>query len=278
MSDGCSSFGPSYADFGPLSGDDAASIPFRFVDSQGNSITPIVNQQNRMSYDVFNVLPINKTAIDLNITLDGNQTPIFHDTKYLDLKPCTWTTVTWNFVPAQIGNYTATVKQIFGVYDNKIVLGNYTFANYEFSPSQIPTNDLLLSPLKQFQSGTLAQDVKCGQGFELIIRSENDIPACVQYSSVQKLVDWGLILTRLSIDDLKETYGVGEKINATINFQGIMHYCDYPRIQVLDSNQNIVLKSKERDLMCVSDPFIPLPYVTEKFDLDSEYGGPYRDK
>ena len=82
-----------------------------------------------------------------------------------------------------------------------------------------------------------------------------------------KLVDWGLILTKLSIDDLNKTYGIGEEINSTINFQGIMHYCDYPRIQILDSNQNIVLKSKERDLMCVSNPFIPLPYMIERLDL-----------
>lgn len=129
------------------------------------------------------------------------------------------------------------------------------------------------TPLKQFKSGVAANDVKCAQGLELVIRAENNSPACVKYSSVQKLVDWGLILTRLSVDGLKETYSMGEKINATISFQGIMHYCDYPQIQVLDSNQNVVLKSKERDSMCVSNPFIPLPYVAEKLDLDSAYGG-----
>ncbi len=270
----CSSFGPSYADFGPLSGDAAALVPFRFTDSQGNPVSPMVGQPNLLSHDVFNDSPLNKTTVDLNITLDGNPVPVFHDTKYLDLKPCTGTTLTWNFVPAQMGNYTATVKQTFGIYDNKINPRNYTVANYDFFPSQIPVDNSLLSPLEQFRSGTLTQDIKCAQGFELVARSEDGSPACVKYSSVQKLVDWGLVLTRLSISDLNETYGIGEQINATINFQGIMHYCDYPRIQVLDSNQNVVLKSKERNLMCVSIPFIPLPYATEKFDLQSEYGGP----
>ena len=54
-------------------------------------------------------------------------------------------------------------------------------------PPSAQTTPPILDPLQQFRSGTLAKDVKCGQGFELIIRSENDIPACVKYSSVQNL-------------------------------------------------------------------------------------------
>jgi hypothetical protein len=191
MSGSCSSFGPSYADFGPLSGGAAASVPFRFTGSQGNTVSPIVSQPNHMSYDVFNDLPLNKTTVELNITLDGNPVPVFHDTKYLDLKPCTGTTLTWNFVPPQMGNYTATVKQIFGIYDNKIILGNYTLANYGFSPSQTSADNSLLSPLEQFRSGTLAQNIKCAQGFELIIKSEDGSPACVKHDTAQKLIERG---------------------------------------------------------------------------------------
>ncbi len=191
MSGSCSSFGPSYDNFGPLSDGAAASIPFKFVSSQGNTITPIVNQQNLMSYDVFNDLPLNKTTVEINITLNDNPVPVFHDTKYLDLKPCTGTTLTWNFTPVQMGNYTAVVKQTFGVYDNKIILGNYTLVNYGFSPIQTDTTDLLLSPLKQFRSGTLAQDVECGQGLQLVMKAEDDSPACVRSETAKTLSERG---------------------------------------------------------------------------------------
>jgi hypothetical protein len=170
--------------------------------------------------------------------------------------------------------YKEKIKEIVGDLPITLVIGHIQLLGNSTSEQKDSSTSFVMSPLKQFNSGIAANDVKCGQGFQLIIRSEGGFPACVKYSSVQKLVDWGLVLTRLSVDGLKETYSIGEKINTTISFQGIMHYCDYPQIQVLDSNQNVVLKNKEKDVMCVSDPFIPLPYVTERLDLDSAYGGP----
>lgn len=169
--------------------------------------------------------------------------------------------------------YKEKIREIIGNIPITLTFGHIQLLGNSTSEQKDPSTSFVMSPLKQFKSGIAVNDVKCGQGFQLIIRSEGGFPACVKYSSVQKLVDWGLILTNLSVDGLKETYSIGEKINATISFQGIMHYCDYPQIQVLDSNQNVVLKSKEKDSMCVSNPFIPLPYVTERLDLDSAYGG-----
>ena len=43
---------------------------------------------------------------------------------------------------------------------------------------------LILSPHKQFQSGTLAQDVKCVQGFQIIVKSEDGSPACVKPNTI----------------------------------------------------------------------------------------------
>ncbi|MGC1426097.1 MAG: hypothetical protein WA833_05280 [Nitrosotalea sp.] len=129
-------------------------------------------------------------------------------------------------------------------------------------------------PLKQFKSGSPASDVKCNDGLQLIIKAEDNSPACVKPDTASKLTEQGWALTRLAIDGLKEIYGVGEKIDFMIDFQGLLHYCDYPHVLVLDSNQNIVWKSQDVNSMCVSAPFSPLPYVNQNFDLNSGYGGP----
>ncbi|MDE1873434.1 MAG: hypothetical protein KGH99_08170, partial [Thaumarchaeota archaeon] len=52
------------------------------------------------------------------------------------------------------------------------------------------------SPLKQFKSGITAKDVKCNDGFQLMIKNENGEPTCVKPESVNKLVNrgWGMPL------------------------------------------------------------------------------------
>lgn len=49
----------------------------------------------------------------------------------------------------------------------------------------------ILSPLKQFKSGTSAQQVECNAGFELIIKATNNSPACVLHSSASVLINRG---------------------------------------------------------------------------------------
>jgi hypothetical protein len=51
--------------------------------------------------------------------------------------------------------------------------------------------DSSISPLKQYEAGVKAQDVKCKSGFELVIKSSNGDPACVKPSTASKLVTWG---------------------------------------------------------------------------------------
>lgn len=54
-----------------------------------------------------------------------------------------------------------------------------------------------LSPLKQFKSGISANNVKCEQGLQLVIKAKDDSPACVKQDAVQKLIErgWGNMLT-----------------------------------------------------------------------------------
>lgn len=50
---------------------------------------------------------------------------------------------------------------------------------------------MLASPLMQFKSGISASDVKCQQGFGLVIKSDDNSPACVKPDTAAKLVAWG---------------------------------------------------------------------------------------
>jgi hypothetical protein len=54
----------------------------------------------------------------------------------------------------------------------------------------------LASPLQQFESGVGTFDVKCRQGFQLIMKAENNSPACVSQGMASKLIErnWGVIL------------------------------------------------------------------------------------
>lgn len=51
------------------------------------------------------------------------------------------------------------------------------------------------TPLKQLLSGIKPIEVKCNIGFQLVIQSDNQFPACVKPSTAKKLVErgWGEI-------------------------------------------------------------------------------------
>ena len=51
--------------------------------------------------------------------------------------------------------------------------------------------ETILSPLKQFKSGIAAQDVTCNKGLQLVIKSDDNSPACVQSSTATRLVQLG---------------------------------------------------------------------------------------
>ena len=57
-----------------------------------------------------------------------------------------------------------------------------------FADSQLVAT---LPPLKQIKSGILASDVQCSRGLILVLKSENDSPACVKETSLAKLLSRG---------------------------------------------------------------------------------------
>lgn len=63
-------------------------------------------------------------------------------------------------------------------------------ANSDSSGPPIPTAGTIL-PLEQFKAGTPANDVKCNDGLQLLIKAEDGSPACVKPDTAQKLVERG---------------------------------------------------------------------------------------
>jgi len=62
-----------------------------------------------------------------------------------------------------------------------------------FVPDDKLSDESILAPLKQFKEGVLANDVICKSGLELLIKSSNGMPACVEPSTASKLIErnWG---------------------------------------------------------------------------------------
>lgn len=132
------------------------------------------------------------------------------------------------------------------------------------------------SPLKQFKSGTDFDDISCKEGFALVAKAENNHPSCIKVTNISKLVSRGWAsnsVNKLVIHGLRNVYQTHEKIDATIIFHGFINGCDLPHMAVLDSNQNIVWKSKSVFSSCISVSR-PLSYVNQKIDLNSGFGEP----
>lgn len=75
-----------------------------------------------------------------------------------------------------------------GIYAINLINGS------NMTPSSIMQPMLIIeSPLKQFVSGIAAKDVKCKQGLELLMKSHDNMPACVKSTSTQRLLEQGWI-------------------------------------------------------------------------------------
>lgn len=115
--------------------------------------------------------------------------------------------------------------------------------------------DASVPPLKQFNSGIKAQDVKCKEDFMLVTKASNGSPACVKPISVKKLVSlkWALEpINDLTIEDFEDTYKSGEKINFTINYKGL-YTCGVPSFTVKDAKNKTIWESPIILTLCDPD-------------------------
>ncbi|MDE1766764.1 MAG: hypothetical protein KGI27_10915 [Thaumarchaeota archaeon] len=103
---------------------------------------------------------------------------------------------------AEIGNTNATITFRYDIWNQtsqsnveKTVSKSFQFMIYNHDtgiPSLNYVNHPVItqidSPLKQFKSGIKAEDVKCADGFTLVIKRENGLPACITPDDLPKLV------------------------------------------------------------------------------------------
>src|SRR2546426_76454 len=77
---------------------------------------------------------------------------------------------------------------------NRVYLSHYYDNNISVF-SDVETKSKLNSPWAQFKSGISTNDIKCDQGFVLIIKNSDNSPACVKPQTAQKLVErgWGVL-------------------------------------------------------------------------------------
>jgi len=139
-----------------------------------------------------------------------------------------------------------------------------------------PSNDVFFSPLLQFKSGTSPVQVSCKQYTVLVIKSVDNLPACVKPKSADRLVTQGWIPGPINkiTTDLHNVYYTDDKIDFSINFIGFVKSCDYPRITILDSNHDTIWKGNSFVQLC--DPGMGLHpvYVNQTYQLSNGLGGP----
>ena len=168
------------------------TMPYVLANAETHGPNVVLNQ--------FQLGP-NQTASEPN-NIDVKFLNVTDDSRCPSDVTCIWqgkSTITVNVVKSgqNVGNFSLTsglgdknaTVQIFDGYflqltkiepypksGTKILLSDYV-ATLELSKYGI------LSPLKQFKSGTSAQQVECNAGFELIIKATDNSPACVSHSS-----------------------------------------------------------------------------------------------
>ncbi|HYL66838.1 MAG TPA: Hint domain-containing protein [Nitrosopumilaceae archaeon] len=78
----------------------------------------------------------------------------------------------------------------------KIISKSFLFTISDNNTGTKIVNENVLSPLKQFKSGIAAQDVKCKEGLQLVIKTKDSSPACVRSLTAAKLVRLGWAKTQ----------------------------------------------------------------------------------
>lgn len=92
------------------------------------------------------------------------------------------------------------------------------------------------SPLKQFQSGTPALDVKCNDGLQLILKAEDASPTCVKPDTVQILTERGWAWNYANV--------VGKESISLSAYQGISHEIFYNNETIVsDFTINVNIKN-----------------------------------
>jgi hypothetical protein len=254
---------------GPEIAGPAGGSPFDFVDSDGSKrLTYVVGEKIHINFVATNYLPMVKYAtLNFLIKTDNDTKLVFNNTKQIMLPACDGNVpVSWDFVPENRGSYSvyANMSSSINMGGTSLLFTEPRMADgflVKNNPSgvKLDKSPYLLPPLQQFKSGITANDVKCNQGLQLVIKSEDGSPACVKPDSTTKLVQRGWtkeIVTNtstesstlnktttneLKIDLSNQTYEAGYPVYVNLKNMNQESTCKTPSISVRDtSDQSIV--------------------------------------
>lgn len=128
---------------------------------------------------------------------------VFNQTQSLQMKACSGPeSVKWRFVPTQIADYTAKVSDDRG--NVGMIFGSMLDAT---------KSETVSSPLEQLRFGIDSHDVVCKQDLQLVIKSEDDSPACVKSSTATMLINQGWASSRI----INNTWKIKQTAQETIN-------------------------------------------------------------
>src|SRR5690348_6786572 len=137
------------------------------------------------------------------------------------------------------------------------IVGTFFVEKYHYAA---PNSMSSLSPLKQYESGLAAKDVKCNSELWLVIKAEDGSPACVQQDTIEKLVGRGWAFpvevqsqnksnkisadiqqqpyTNITINGLKENYTLNEPIVFYIAIEGYGTGCGDAKAIITKENDS----------------------------------------
>lgn len=141
---------------------------------------------------------------------------------------------------------------------------------------QIGQESTFFSPLMQFKSGIRSEQISCKEGTVLVIKSDNNIPACIRPETADKLVKQGWEPGPINNiqTDFHHVYYHDDKIDFTIGFTGFVKNCDTPHVTIFDSNHNVTWKGNSLVTLCDPEMGLYPVYVNQTYKLSDGLGGP----
>lgn len=157
----------------------------RILDSAGNIVNVAKTDQPLVitSYDFSNVMPQARNITATLVIQKYNDTqPVFYQEQNVPMIACSYNPKpSWNFTPLASGHYNATLT-----FDDMKIATDFDVRD-NLSSKSIDKAPNELSPLKQFESGVAALDVKCKENFMLVTKASDGSPACVTPLTYNKL-------------------------------------------------------------------------------------------
>ncbi|MDE1766798.1 MAG: hypothetical protein KGI27_11085 [Thaumarchaeota archaeon] len=185
----------------------------------GNNIT--------INFNELNALPVVKSAtVELIVKTNNDTRTVMDDKKDVIVPACNGQIpMRWTFTPDTSGQYSTEVN-VSGSYE----LGKGTtilfserpmstsFTVLENTGGPVIVKGPFLLPLQQFKSGIKAEDVKCSDGFTLVIKAEDGSPACVRPDTAHILAERGWTKSAINDAEISAFRTNTSNSNFTINY------------------------------------------------------------